>query len=786
MKSFLFCTIAILFSCVSYATLAPISGPSTVCGGSYTTYTNATTGGTWSVTGGTSSTTISTAGVLYAAVSGGSSTMTITITYTVGSESVTQSATINPTPYIWGSPLFCYTMVTDTFNTTVTGGMWTCDSLANDSISATGVLYHAPTWGPPGVDTIRYIMPTGCAAKTVVSVNTSVPMYVPPTFCVGETTSATPIYSGPGYWASSTPTIATITTAGVITGISAGLAFFTFTTYGCTTMYTSTGSAGIVSHVITNVPDTACYGPELSLEICGTSATHNLITAFGDGTSGSASFASSPSVHITHPYTYPGTYTIKQWLYNGTALIDSTRYAYQYNYCRTLPIKLFNDNNGNCLYDAGDWLLHQPFTIGVDSNGIAIDTLPATSGLYYKAYGPAGTVYSFRIVSKPAGVMLTCPSTGVIYDTITAYANTYGAKYFGFTGASSSYFDLYQLITTRCGRHTALLDINVDNFHNTPVSPVMSLDFGSNYGFASSIPPPLSVVGNVATWNLGTTTCMDIAPKMIHIHLERPMPWLTPGDTVQMNYMVGPTTGDSNTANNAVIRIDTVKASFDPNDITVSPSGYIPSTSTLLQYTIRFENTGNDTAHNIFVLDTLSEYLDVRTLHMLGASANMDIFIDKQPGMNVVKFDFPNIMLPDSSHHGLCDGMLVFTIQTKDGLADGTVIPHKVGIYFDDNEPIQTNTARNIVGIPTLGVAEVSKNSKVEVYPNPVNSELTIKTEKGAYSSYTITNSIGQVLMQQPLQGPKTAVDVKALAAGLYYVSLRGDGGNVVRKFVKE
>jgi uncharacterized repeat protein (TIGR01451 family) len=67
-----------------------------------------------------------------------------------------------------------------------------------------------------------------------------------------------------------------------------------------------------------------------------------------------------------------------------------------------------------------------------------------------------------------------------------------------------------------------------------------------------------------------------------------------------------------------------VTCSWDPNDKAVNPSGVTAAHYTLmdeeLQYTIRFQNCGNDTAFNIRVLDTLDANLDMSTLQIVASS----------------------------------------------------------------------------------------------------------------------------------------------------------------------
>ncbi|MCD6011365.1 MAG: repeat containing protein [Flavipsychrobacter sp.] len=82
------------------------------------------------------------------------------------------------------------------------------------------------------------------------------------------------------------------------------------------------------------------------------------------------------------------------------------------------------------------------------------------------------------------------------------------------------------------------------------------------------------------------------------------------------------------------------------------------------------------------------------------------------------------------------------------------------------------------------GIALIEK-SVAFLYPNPTTNHLTIKTEQNAFSSFTITNSMGQVLMQQAMNSEVTIADVKALPTGLYYVTLKGETGTKTMKFVK-
>lgn len=93
----------------------------------------------------------------------------------------------------------------------------------------------------------------------------------------------------------------------------------------------------------------------------------------------------------------------------------------------------------------------------------------------------------------------------------------------------------------------------------------------------------------------------------------------------------------------------------------------------------------------------------------------------------------------------------------------------------------------NVVTINVSGDAisgSPSMLSASSIYPNPATDELTIKTAD-TYSSFSITNSIGQIMLQQPLSNNVTTVNVKALPPGLYIVSLEGEEGREVMRFLK-
>ncbi len=160
-----------------------------------------------------------------------------------------------------------------------------------------------------------------------------------------------------------------------------------------------------------------------------------------------------------------------------------------------------------------------------------------------------------------------------------------------------------------------------------------------------------------------------------------------------------------------------VTGSYDPNDKTGYPIGLTSDhhieANQQLQYRIRFQNTGTDTAFTVVIRDTLDTDLDIFSIRS-GVSSHSYNF--RMYGQRVLEWTFNDIMLPDSNvNEPLSHGFLLFTVDQLPDLPDGTQITNSAGIYFDFNAPIITNTAQHEIhyDIPiTVDVEDVTSTSK--------------------------------------------------------------------------
>ncbi len=548
------------------------------------------------------------------------------------------------------------------------------------------------------------------------------------------------------------------------------------------TRFMPISGTSVAADSFTVYPASNCAGMSYTINTNSYYAGMTVTTEFGDGTSASTAVTGGGSTGgyatLSHGYTTPGTYTIKHVLYNGSTVVDSVIYSFDYRMCNNIGARAYFDGNGTCAYEAGtaDRLISLPSTYEIDSNGVPIDTVTCTSGFNYVAYGVPGDVYTIRLISAPTGYVIACPSTGVVTNTLGSSSTVIPINDIGFhcpTSVTGHELQVYS--ATRAYTNRSIANISVVNAYCTPTAATLTMHFSPKYIFSYASPAPTSVSGTEVTWNLGSLSSADPTTNLL-VHLfHAPIGFLPTGDTVHTQYIVSPIVGDGDTSNNESYEVDTAIGSYDPNFVEVYPGSCMPLGATHLEYTIGFENMGGDTAHNIYVLDTIDNNLDFASLKPVFSSHDMNIFKYTSGGYNIVKFDFPKIMLPDSSHHDYCHGMLKYTINTQNITGYGTDVPARAGIYFDANPVVMTNTATNKTCFPAL-IDEVARNSKITVFPNPATDQLTVKAEDFmSYSEVTINNMIGQQVIQAEVSGKQTNISISGLPAGIYYVVMKNN-----------
>jgi hypothetical protein len=216
-----------------------------------------------------------------------------------------------------------------------------------------------------------------------------------------------------------------------------------------------------------------------------------------------------------------------------------------------------------------------------------------------------------------------------------------------------------------------------------------------------------------------------------------------------------------------------VTGSYDPNDKNASyigsADGDLITDSTRIDYTIRFQNTGTDTAFTIVIKDKITDKLDLSTFQMLQASHPYSVSVNEDS----LIWTFNNILLPDSNtNEPASHGFVRFLIDQAEGNLPGTEIRNKAFIYFDYNDAIITNEYVSTVREDQLtSLAEISEN--LILFPNPCEYQLKVSGEGVGPNDMAIVYDVsGKQLMHTYLNNG--SIDVQYLSSGTYFIQIQG------------
>ncbi|MBK9177764.1 MAG: DUF11 domain-containing protein [Flavobacteriales bacterium] len=247
--------------------------------------------------------------------------------------------------------------------------------------------------------------------------------------------------------------------------------------------------------------------------------------------------------------------------------------------------------------------------------------------------------------------------------------------------------------------------INVRNL-TPPASGATSVTFtfDPTLTYLSATPIPSSVSGNTITWNQAQLTAWQSRSYTIRFQVPPDVGLL--GYELMATANVSTTNSDGNPANNSAPNLRTITGAYDPNDkLAYTSSGntgvWQIDEDEWIDYTIRFQNTGTDTAFNVVITDTLPHTLDPGSI-IAGAASHSFTWELRDQG--TVKFYFPSILLPDSNiNEPRSHGFVGFRIRPRLPIAEGTVIENIANIYFDFNPPVITEPSV-LTAAPTVKV----------------------------------------------------------------------------------
>ena len=221
---------------------------------------------------------------------------------------------------------------------------------------------------------------------------------------------------------------------------------------------------------------------------------------------------------------------------------------------------------------------------------------------------------------------------------------------------------------------------------------------------------------------------------------------------------------------------------YDPNDKQAIPIGYgsphYIEPETPIEYTIRFQNTGTDTAFNVYILDEISPLLDPESLRMGASSHEYRASIDSNRTLDI-RFD--NIMLPDSNIDlAGSQGFVQFTIAPYPDLPLPSLIENRAGIYFDFNEPVITNTVFHTVDTgfvrgPSSIFSPPTPLANITLSPNPTpDGQVRVELRTNISGPYlaVVLDGLGRRMTSLPMNSKSEQLQLGYLPAGTYSLAV--------------
>lgn len=477
--------------------------------------------------------------------------------------------------------------------------------------------------------------------------------------------------------------------------------------------------------------------------------------------------------NIPSPTNYLGTYdlfltttTNTYSLNNSFSVLMPNHYVSGY---------VFYDLNQNGVKDVGE--------NGVPNAAIYSSTLQTyfyTDNFgYYWIIANAGN-HTFNINT---GINYTTSTPSTYTVNITGAMTGYD---FGLVSSAPNYSGSVQLTSglPRCFQQVSY-DFKFKNTSPTAYNANAFVVLADSVGFVSSFPAPSSINGDTVFYSV--TNLLPYQPYST-VSMILQMPVTIPQTIINAAYLQ-PLDGSGNVMNTVSYNlIQTVLCSFDPNDKAVSPPGFYAQHYTLftdtLEYLIRFQNTGNDTAFKVVVRDQLDGDLNLTTFEVLGSSHNMSTTLLPT---GAATFTFDNILLVDSNtNEPASHGWLKYRIRPMSGLAPNTVVNNEALIYFDFNPPIVTNNVFNtLVAVIPVGISDLEKdnNDDVKVVPSPAQNEahLFFENKQSTLFFLNVYNVDGKRIHRDVTQTGHYMIDTKAFSSGLYFYEITDKKGQAFK-----
>jgi len=427
----------------------------------------------------------------------------------------------------------------------------------------------------------------------------------------------------------------------------------------------------------------------------------------------------------------------------------------------------FFDLNNNQQFDTTDLAAANIAIVEAVTGNIAYTDI---NGNYSLAVPDSGQ-YSVQPVGVP--YYASSPATQTAHFTAQENQTDAGNEFaFASTGV---YDDLRVSVTPLSGYRRGFLAGYLVSYKNTGTTTLSgTVTFATNdlpnisQYTSSSVTPSFASADSVA-WSFTDLAPFQSASVMVYVQVSIAANVGTPNIYRARAF---PLSGDATPSDNLAQVTSVVVTSCDPNEIVVNVDTIYSAqfaSPPALEYGIRFQNTGSDTAVNVRIADLLPAQLVPQSIELLAASHPVTMTYSGLT--NELEFDFDNIMLPDSNvNEPASHGAVSFRVNPQANPTPGSHIDNHVDIYFDFNDAVSTNVASTEIQL-TIGVNAVSAGS-FHLYPNPTDRAIVVDNNTDDNALVVVSDPSGRHVLHASVQAmQRTTVSLAGLSGGVYYVS---------------
>ena len=440
---------------------------------------------------------------------------------------------------------------------------------------------------------------------------------------------------------------------------------------------------------------------------------------------------------------------------------------------------VFKDVNNNAIMDVNEVGLPN---VSVQVTNGTHQALSANNGLY-EVYANAGT-YTVNIPNIPLyHTLSTPPFQNAIF---VGLGNVDSLNHFGLLPIPNMP-DLRVTLTPINAPKAGYVHSYMLSYKNVgTVAQNATVLFMPPAGinFLSASPAPTLQIANDLQWQLGILQPGQQGDLFIQFNIPIGTPIGYPlASQVQITPMMGDLTVNDNVSTSQI----QVVGPYDPNIKLVDKDTlYNVSNADWLEYTVHFQNVGNDTAYNVVIIDTISSFLDLGSFELIAMSHQpLEVNFDGQ----VLTFRFNQIMLPDSTTNQVgSNGFVKFRLKHPASFPFLSEIKNFVDIFFDFNDPIRTNTATTIHLDSSLSqMMIVEQKDGLIIFPNPTSAELTIQLPNSLNETKEVilTDLSGRIHLLETMFGQETTINTAILKTGFYIVLVKSGSAQWSERFIK-